>query len=366
MSTQHSAEYYSRTDQTKVSELLAKLDIHEVLGDIIGPEFLEYRRKWDQAQRFELELPYPLHVDLELTFACNLRCPMCIISLPKEELREWGDQRAKMTLETAKRIIDEGAREGQASLGLNGINEPLLTPYLVDIIEYAKDKDMLDIMFNSNGFLLTEELSHRLIDSGLTRIMFSLDAITEETYDKIRVRSNFQRVMTNIDTFLRIKREKGAVLPLIRVSFVKMSINEHELDAFIDHWSKKVDFLSIQQYGNPFQGEEKAEKEALRAQALDFQFEDLFKCPQPWVRALVRNDGTVVPCCAAVGYRLGMGNIHEKSFKEIWQTDQWQQLRRLHSAGGYRENPVCKECKESRDGEYEEVLASGEFGGISG
>jgi radical SAM protein with 4Fe4S-binding SPASM domain len=366
MDAQQLAEYYSRTDQTKVSQLLAKRDIHEVIGEIVGPEFQEYRRKWDLAQRFELDLQYPLHVDFELTFACNLRCPMCILSLPKEELRDWGDQRAKLTLDTAKRLIDEGVREGQASLGLNNINEPLLTPYLTDVVEYAKRQGMLDIMFNTNGFLLTEELSHRLIESGLTRIMFSLDAMSEETYDKIRVRSDFHRVMNNIETFLRVKREKHAVLPLVRVSFVKMSINEHELDAFIDHWSGRVDFLSIQQYGNPFRGEGKAEKESLRAQDLDFQFEEIFQCPQPWVRATVRNDGTVVPCCAVAGYKIGMGNIHEKSLKEIWTTSQWQQLRALHRSGDYRENSACRECKESRDGEYEEVLAGDGLSAFSG
>ena len=348
---------YSRTDQTKVSELLAKRDLHEVLAQIKGPGFTEYRRRWEAAQRFEIELPYPLHVDLELTFACNLRCPMCIMSLPKEDLKAWGDQRGKMSLETARRLIDEGVQEGQASLGLNGTNEPLLTPYLVDIIEYAHAQGILDIMFNSNGFLLTEELSHSLIDSGLTRIMFSLDAITESTYDRIRVRSDFNRVMRNIETFLRVKREKGAVLPLTRVSFVKMNINEHELGDFVDHWAEKVDFLSIQQYGNPFQGDKKGEKEELRAQNLDFQFEEAFRCPQPWVRALVRNDGQVLPCCAFLGMKFDMGNIHKRRLKELWQGPEWAHLRRLHSEGRYREEPICQECKVSRDGEFEEILS---------
>lgn len=353
---------YSRADQTRVSQLLAKSDIHEVLGELVGPEFTAYRRRWDQAQRFELELPYPLHVDLELSFTCNLRCPMCIMSLPKRELRQWGDSKVKMTLETARRIIDEGVREGQAALGINGTNEPLLTPYLVEVIEYARRQGIVDIMFNSNGSLLTEELSHRLIDSGLTRIMFSLDAITQETYDQIRIGSNFQRVMRNIETFLRIKRQKGAVLPLVRVSFVKMSINEHELDDFIDHWVERVDFISIQQYGNPFQGEAKQRKETLRSQALGFQFEEYFRCPQPWVRALVRNDGRVLPCCAFVGMKFDMGNIFAASLKEFWQGPKWRELRRLHQQGRYREESICKECKESRDGEYEDLLSIGGLG----
>jgi radical SAM protein with 4Fe4S-binding SPASM domain len=279
------------------------------------------------------------------------------MSLPKDELRKWGDQRAQMTLETAKRLIDEGVSEGQASLGLNGTNEPLLTPYLPEIIEYANAQGILDIMFNSNGFLLTEELSHRLIDSGLTRIMFSLDAINKETYDQIRVRSDFDRVMRNIETFLRVKREKGAILPLVRVSFVKMSINENELDNFIKHWAEKVDFLSIQQYGNPFQGDEKGEKEELRAQSLNFEFEDTFRCPQPWVRALVRNDGSVVPCCAFLGMKFDMGNIHKTSLRALWQGEGWSKLRKMHQEGRYREEPICQECKVSRDGEFEEVLS---------
>lgn len=350
---------YSRTDQTKVSQLLARRDIHEVLTDLIGPEFARYRQRWDRAQHFEEELPYPLHVDLELTFSCNLRCPMCIMSLPKQELRQWGDPRIKMTLEAAKRIIDEGVREGQVSLGLNGTNEPLLTPYLVDIVEYAKAQGMLDIMFNSNASLLTEGLSHRLLESGLTRIMFSLDAVTQETYDQIRIGSDFDKVMSNIQTFLRLKREKGSILPLVRVSFVKMSINEHELEPFLNQWVEKVDFISVQQYGNPFQGQGKSAKEVLRSQALDFQFEEYFRCPQPWVRALVRNDGRVLPCCAFLGMKFDLGNIFDSSLKEIWQSPRWRDLRQLHREGRFAQEPICKECKESRDGEYEDLLSIG-------
>ena len=74
---------YSRTDNARVSELLAVRNLHEVLAEIKGPNFTDYRRRWDAAQRFEIELDYPLHVDLRLTFACNLRCPMCIMSLSK-------------------------------------------------------------------------------------------------------------------------------------------------------------------------------------------------------------------------------------------------------------------------------------------
>ena len=90
---------------------------------------------------------------------------------------------------------------------------------------------------------------------------------------------------------------------------------------------------------------------------LNFEFEDTFRCPQPWVRALVRNDGSVVPCCAFLGMKFDMGNIHKTSLKALWQGESWSKLRKMHQEGRYREEPICQECKVSRDGEFEEVLS---------
>ncbi len=348
---------YERQDNAKISKLVSlKKDPHEILGEVFGKPFKEYREKWDAAERMELKLNYPLHVDLEINYACNLKCPMCTLSLPKEEIAKTGDQKKKLTYDTAIKLINEGSREGQVALGLNGINEPLLTPWLPKVVKHARDSGYLDILFCTNGVLLTEDKSSQLIDAGLTRLQISLDAMTKETYDKIRVGSNFELVMKNIESLLRIREEKKSVLPLVRVSFVTTSINEHEREEFIKYWGKRVDFLSIQQYSNPFEGQERKLKESLRAKTIEFGYDTGFQCPKPWVRALVRNDGSVQPCCDFHGQKLIMGNIHEQSLKSLWNSPKWEDLRKLHAEGKYYENPVCNDCVKSLVGQYEKII----------
>ena len=81
----------------------------------------------------------------------------------------------------------------------------------------------VDIMLNNNGSALTEKRSQQLLDSGLTRLRFSLDAIDNETYAKVRVGSiHMDRVKKNIETFLNLKEKGGYKLPIVGVSFCKL------------------------------------------------------------------------------------------------------------------------------------------------
>ena len=76
-----------------------------------------------------------------------------------------------------------------------------------------------------------------------------MDALTPETYSKVRVGSiKLDRVIKNIETFLELRSKGNYKLPLVGVSFVKMKQNEHELENFINFWKNKVDMISIQSW----------------------------------------------------------------------------------------------------------------------
>jgi radical SAM protein with 4Fe4S-binding SPASM domain len=342
-----SEDIYKRQDGTKISTLIsAKGDPHEVIASVIGQPFRDYRKKWEDAIAFKVEPEGPIHIDLELCFNCNLKCTMCFFSQSAEEIAKWGDRSKKISMEQAKKILDEAKASGAVSVGLNVNNEPLLTRWLPELIKYARDIGYLDVMFNTNGYLLDEKVSKALVESGLTRIMISLDAMTEDVYQQIRVGSDFNRVVSNIEGLLRQREELSSLLPLVRVSFVKMSINEHQLDKFVEHWSQKVDFVSIQEYENYFSGEDKETKEALKADGAREQVDE-FVCGQPWARAVIRHDGIVLPCCSAHGNDLPMGNIFETKLQDIWNSKNWKKLRIMHQEKRYYDHPVCKDCASS-------------------
>ena len=336
---------FEAADSRHVSRLIsAKGDPNQIIAAEVGPAYWDYRRRWELARKFRLRPPFPLHVDYELFYRCNLRCPICIMSLPPKERRRWGDPARSLSLETVRRLLDEGAAGGQAAVGLNGICEPLLSPDLPEIIRYARSKGMVDVMFNTNGLLLDEAVSRELILSGLTRIMISLDAATEGTYRRIRVGSDFERVTENVRRFVRLRREMGSRLPIVRVSFCVTSLNEHELEDFVKTWSPVADFFSIQQYGNTFEGSYARDRSRLFPERHRYDPQGNQRCGQPWKRIMVRHNGEVMPCCDASGLSLVVGSIYESSLAEIWQGPAAERIREIHKEGRFAEHPVCRRC----------------------
>jgi radical SAM protein with 4Fe4S-binding SPASM domain len=339
------ATMYESADSRRISRLISsKRDPNEVIAEQVGPRYWEYRLLWDMARTFQLRPPFPIHVDYELSFKCNLKCPICLMSLPPDERSNYGNPAQTLSLETVKGLIDEGAAKGQMAVGLNGICEPLLSPDLAEIVRYAREMGMLDVMFNTNGLLLDAAVARELVHAGLTRVMISLDAATQDTYDKIRVGSDFETVCRNIRQMVDIRNRLGKTLPIIRVSFCVTSLNEHELDDFIDQWQDTVDFFSIQQYGNTFDESRIDDGNRLFPKDHPYHPDQTPRCGQPWKRVMIRHNGSVMPCCDASGLSLSMGNIYKQSLEDVWLGPNAEAMRCLHQNGRYDRHPVCRRC----------------------
>jgi len=245
-----------------------------------------------------------------------------------------------MEFKLYKKIIDEGKRYGLSSIGLDQEGEPLLVRDLARYISYARDNKILDIMINTNGLLLDKDKTEEILNSGLTRIHFSLDASKETTYNKIRLGSDFKKVVKNIIYFCERKKELKKDLPVTRVSFVRMSHNEDEIGEFVDFWTPHVDAIAVQEYNSPFP--------ALTSElyySKDRVRNSDFKCTQPWFRVVVLTDGMVLPCCLlGMSLKMAIGNAYDKSIYELWNSEKMMELRALHKEGRYAENATCAVC----------------------
>ena len=335
------AEY---TTDGKVRHLSMDEPIDRKLTKLLGPKFAEYRRRWDAANRFELETDFPLFLHIELSQICNLRCPMCTHGIP--DVRQRYITKDRLGWELYTRIILEGEAHGCPSMSPQGIDEPLLTPDLERYIRFAADHGYLDIMMNTNATLLTEERSRKLLDAGLTRLRFSLDAVTKETYEIMRVGARYDSTMRNVERFLELRRRGGYALPVIGVSFCKTKLNEHEEAAFIRRWEQAVDFVTIQEFIPPdTEGDYSAFYPSQSKLREEMAFE--FRCVQPWQRVVIRNTGEVCPCCAMFSNELSLGNVREHSVADLWNGPAMRELRELHRAGQYARNAVCLKCVRS-------------------
>lgn len=304
-------------------------------------EFLEYRKKWNASQRFEYESNFPLYILTEMIFACNYRCPQCILGDKTEEVK-LKPSIPTMTFELFKKIIDEGKENNCKSLCVNNTNEPLLVKDLIERIEYARKQGFLDILMNTNGELLNEENSKRLIKSGLTRLMVSIDAHSSEVFSKIRVGGNYENVKKNVISLVKIRNELDLKLPLIRTSFVLQRDNAHEVNEFKTYWQDIVDYVHIQEFVKPYET-----AEDFRMINHKSSIAENFRCDQPWNRIMIRSDGEVHPCCSFYTYELKMGDVKNSTIYDIWNSKEFRELRKLHYEGRYRDNSTCNKCINS-------------------
>lgn len=323
--------------QSKYIQCAGEAEANERLCILLGEKFRQYRRQWEEATNCELLTDFPLFLLTETQYTCNLRCIHCVHG--HEDLKNKYAYQNEMSFELYRKIIDEASQYHCPSIGLNSTNEPLLTRDLAQRIRYAADSGFMDIMINTNGLLLTENKIEQLIDAGLTRLMVSLDAFTNETYEKIRVGSNFERVIKNIELFLNMRSRKQQQLPLLRISLVRLSFNEHEIDAFIEYWRDRADYVAIQEFASP---EPSWDFESFFSGSRTTI--DGFSCPQPWQRLVIQGDGSVLPCCSQFSQELKVGNVQEQSIRTMWHSPAMERLRTLHKEERYSDNPVCKKC----------------------
>jgi radical SAM protein with 4Fe4S-binding SPASM domain len=272
---------------------------------------------------------------------------MCPITIPSAREKYITDER--MSWETYQKIILEAEKYECPSLNPQGLNEPLLDQDFESYVKFAKNHGFLDVMINSNATLLSEERSRKILGSGLTRLRFSLDAATKETYEKIRVGAKYDSVMKNIKRFIKIRDQEGFKLPIVGVNFVKMKINEHEINEFIEKWRDEVDFIALQEFVPP---ESDSDYSEFFTSDLTFQNQvtNSFNCQQPWQRLNIHNNGDVAPCCTTFGSELALGNVSNQSLYEMWNSEEMNNLRKIHKEGRYMDNPWCNKCVKSMSG----------------
>jgi radical SAM protein with 4Fe4S-binding SPASM domain len=330
----------SYTTDGKVQHFSKNQEVNAKLAEIIGEKFIAYRKRWDAANRFELETDFPLFLHLDMNQECNLECPHCIIGHPN--LTDEYYSGTRLTWVDYKKVIDEGHDHQCPSLSVQGNNEPLLNKKLESYIEYAAKRGFIDIMMNTNASALTERRARKLLDSGLTRLRFSIDAVNPVTYAKTRVGGDYNKVIRNIERFLDLKEAGGYKLPITGVSFCKMAGNENEVAEFFTRWQDKVDIVTIQTFVPPTLDDDFRQYYASDQIGTGDTLEK-FNCVQPFQRVVIRNY-EITPCCSNFGTRLKIGDLRHDTVYDAWNSQKMKDLRDIHRKGEYHKDPICKQC----------------------
>lgn len=324
-------------------QLLTKYDraIEAVEKDMLrqyGERYRKYRENYKLAGEYKYEPEFPLYLMLEQSYRCNLKCPSCIHGFP-EEKKKFNPDVKIMPRPLFDKIVMEGEQNNCPSISFCVNDEPLLLPDLPERVAYARDHLFMDLFITTNGTFLTLDLAKELIEGGITRILFSIDAASPETYDIVRPGGDFNRVVENLEALVDYKRALDLILPAIRVSFVNSRLNEHERDAFIKRFSPLADYVEIQGLSTYYESNTDLIPK-------DARHVDDFSCNEPWRKLIIRANGDVLPCCNFYGYEVVVGNVEKRSLKDIFNGKEVLQLRKDFKEGVYK-NPACHTCSKS-------------------
>jgi radical SAM protein with 4Fe4S-binding SPASM domain len=274
---------------------------------------------------------FPLYLLVEPVSSCNLRCTMCM--QVDESFSKNQKFMGMMDMKLFKKIIDEAEGGGIKALTFASRGEPTLHPHIGEMLEYCSGK-FLEFKMNTNATKLSEKLSHKILKSELTDIVFSIDSYTKGNYEKIRVGGIFEQVLENIKNFLKIKNEQYPNSKLsTRISGVKVDQNM-DPTKFKEFWEPHVDNVGLVELANW----------DTYNNTTDMAGHD--PCNYLWERMYVWFDGLCNPCDTDYKSELALGSLKEKTIKEIWNGEKFKRLRELHTDEKRSSCYPCDRCPE--------------------
>jgi MoaA/NifB/PqqE/SkfB family radical SAM enzyme len=257
-----------------------------------------------------------------------------------------------MELNVFKKIADEVSAHPGAILRIVCDGEPMMHPDFMEIISYARSKGIRPLCLNTNGTLLDERAAKELLRQNVEVIEVSLDALSRDTYARVRIGGDFDKVVANINALLVLRRDMRSSTKIM-VSIIDQPEAKAEIPGFKAYWEKRVDRVIIRQYtsiGGLID---------TKGMASDAASKERWPCPLLWTRAFISVDGLMKFCIEDWLDMTLLGDVKQQSIESIWQSAAYQELRLSHMNGEFWRNSYCAKCSDwaSRDWEYDYFFA---------
>ena len=309
-------------DESNRISRLNSLEAQKYLAEIKGEKYMQYRLDWSHYGRSQIIPTRPLQLNIELTADCNLRCQMCHRSY---DIKTRG---GRLTLEEIRILAEQYKQLEIPSIWMSG-GEPLTHPNINEILRVFGRTNPLDFWLVTNGILLSNEVVETLFDGGLTWLSVSLDAVSPETYKKIRG-GDLDCVHQKIENFLNARSCRKSKTPFLRVTFVRMADNEMEIEEFLRKWQNKADIIDIQTLAD-YHGLSDIDDEDVATAT--------YQCTAPFTLLSVLPNGDFLPCCNSFYGEKSDFNIHNASISDYWNSNE-----RTEFAISVKNKKYSKEC----------------------
>jgi radical SAM protein with 4Fe4S-binding SPASM domain len=296
-----------------------------------------------------LQWGYPISISVEPTTSCNLRCPEC-----PSGLREFTRPTGMLQKDFFRQTIDDIYKD-LLYLIFYFQGEPYLNRDFLEMVKYAADKKIYTAT-STNAHYLTDEVAKKTVESGLDRLIISIDGTTQDVYKQYRVGGNLDKVIEGAKNIVKWKKKLKSKTPFVFFQFLVVKPNEHQIED-IKKLAKEVGvnevrFKTAQVYdyendpNNLIPVNEKYSRYKKDKGGNYIAKNKLANhCWKLQHANVITWDGLVVPCCFDKDATHQLGNLKMQSFKEIWNNDNYKQFRRELKTS--RKNiDICANCSE--------------------
>jgi len=320
---------------------------------------------------------FPRQVEIEITNVCNKKCLFC-------EHTYWKEPNKHLSFEDFKHIINQFPR--LKWVNITGEGDSFLNPDYLDMIEYLSNKNV-NINLVDSFDLVDEDISRKLIECKVNSVWVSFDAVSKQTYEKIKKGCNFEKVIHNIQTLIDLKRQYKSPLPEICFRYIISTLNLEQIPLmpFFVHenfgnrkdlgdnasieFAGLLSFPEIEKYFVPHVPYRIIYDTMKNAKYLNlkvsFSHPGLDLVPVrncvAWAEPYIMLGGYVLPCCAVLMAnnrpylrKYSFGNINETSFKDIWNSDRYKKFRNMVMKDDSKIPLLCKGCR-AKDTIYREI-----------
>jgi radical SAM protein with 4Fe4S-binding SPASM domain len=290
----------------------------------------------------------PISIAIEPTTSCNLRCPEC-----PSGLRSFTRPTGMLKDDLFRKVIDELAPT-LSYLIFYFQGEPYLNPRFLDMVQHAAGRGIYTAT-STNAHYLDEKTARATIESGLDRLIISVDGTSQETYRQYRVGGNLDKVIEGTGNIIRLKKELKSKTPHVIFQFLVVQPNEHQVPevyalakklgvdqvvlktAQIYDFANGSDLMPVQEKYSRYK------KNTDGSYSIKNNFDN--HCWKMWHSCVITWDGKVVPCCFDKDAHHVLGDLTKESFRQIWFGDRYHAFRRSLFKSR-KEIEICKNCTE--------------------
>ncbi len=311
----------------------------KVLGSFYAGRLLSKPVQWG----------YPVSVSFEPTTSCNLRCPEC-----PSGLRAFTRPTGMLQKDFFTTTIDEIHRE-LLYLIFYFQGEPYLNPDFLEMVKYAGTKGIYTAT-STNAHYLNDANAKRTVESGLDRLIISIDGTTQDVYQQYRVGGQLEKVLEGARNIVKWKKELNSKKPFVFFQFLVVKPNEHQIEEIkkmaTDVGVDEVRFKTAQVYDyetDPNRLIPSIDKYSRYTKKADGTYAPKNKlanrCWKMQHANVITWDGLVVPCCFDKDAMHQLGNLKNQSFKQVWHNENYKQFRR-DLMQSRRNIDICANCSE--------------------